>query len=46
MRAYAETRHRAASWSRERRTVARFEAACLGLDIRSVVTDVERGPPE
>ena len=46
VRDYAETRHRAGSWSRERRAVARIEATRLGLDIRFVVTNVERGSPE
>ncbi len=46
VRDYAETRHRAGSWNRERRAVARVEATRLGLDIRFVVTNVERGSPE
>ena len=46
VRAYAETRHKAKSWSRERRAVARIEATRLGLDIRFVVTNLERGSPE
>ena len=46
VRAYAETRHRAGSWNRERRAVVRIEATRLGLDIRFVVTNVERGSPE
>ena len=37
------TRHRAGSQNRERRAVARIEATCLGLDIRVVDTNVERG---
>ena len=41
MRGYAETRHKARSWSRERRAIARIEAAPLGLDTRFVVTNVE-----
>src|ERR1700751_1577804 len=36
VRGYAETRHRAGSWHRERRAVARIEATRLGLDIRSL----------
>ncbi len=32
VRGYAETRHKAKSWSRERRAVARIEATPLGLD--------------
>jgi hypothetical protein len=46
IRDYAETRHKAGSWNRERRAVARIEATRLGLDIRFVVTNVERGTPE
>ena len=30
VRGYAETRHKAKSWSRERRAVARIEATTLG----------------
>jgi Transposase DDE domain group 1 len=43
---YTQTRHRAGTWSRERRAVARIEATPLGLDIRFVVTSVEHGSPE
>ncbi|MHC2584688.1 hypothetical protein ACVI1J_003127 [Bradyrhizobium diazoefficiens] len=32
LRGYTETRHKAKSWDRERRTVARIEATMLGLD--------------
>ena len=46
VRGYAQTRHRAKSWDRERRAVARIEATALGLDIRFVVTNLEQGPPE
>jgi len=46
VRRYAETRHRAGSWNLERRAVARIEATRLGLDIRFVVTNVERGSAE
>ena len=42
-RGYAETRHKAKSWSRERRAVARVEATPLGLDTRFVVTSFEYG---
>jgi hypothetical protein len=35
LRGYAETRHKAKSWDRERRAVARIEATKLGLDIRA-----------
>jgi len=46
VRGYAETRHRAKSWSRERRAVARIEGTPLGLDIRFVVTNFEYGSAE
>ena len=46
VRRYAETRHRAGSWNRERRAGARIEATRLGLDIRFVVTNVARGSAE
>ena len=46
VRDYAETRHRAKSWNRERRAVARIEATKLGLDIRFVVTNLNHGSPE
>jgi Transposase DDE domain group 1 len=45
VRGYAETRHRARSWHRERRAVARIEATRLGLDIRFVVTNLPIGSP-
>jgi Transposase DDE domain group 1 len=46
VRGYAETRHRAKPWDRERRAVARIEATRLGLDIRFVVTNLAIGSPE
>ena len=46
VRDYAETRHKAKSWNRERRAVARIEATRLGLDIRFVVTNLAHGSPE
>jgi hypothetical protein len=46
LRAYCETRHKAKSWNRERRAVARVEATRLGLDIRFVVTNIEHGTAE
>lgn len=46
VRDYAETRHKAKSWNRERRAVARIEATKLGLDIRFVVTNLAYGSPE
>jgi hypothetical protein len=46
LRGYAETRHKAKSWDRERRAVARIEATELGLDIRFVVTSLNVGSAE
>ena len=46
VRGYAETRHKAKSWNRERRAVARIEATPLGLDTRFVVTNVKYGAAE
>jgi hypothetical protein len=46
VRGYAQVSHKAKSWSRERRAVARIEATPLGLDIRFVVTNLEYGSPE
>jgi len=43
LRGYTETRHKAKSWDRERRAVARIEATKLGLDIRFVVTSLDVG---
>jgi hypothetical protein len=45
VRDYAETRHRANSWDRERRAIARIEATRLGLDIRFIVTNIAWGSP-
>lgn len=46
VRGFAETRHRAGSWRKERRAVARIEATRLGLDIRFIVTNLDLGSPE
>ena len=46
VRGYAETRHKAGSWDRERRVVGRIEATRLGLDIRFVVTSLDIGSAE
>jgi hypothetical protein len=46
VRGYAETRHRAGSWHKERRAVARIEATRLGLDIRFVVANLDHGSAE
>ena len=43
LRGYTETRHKARSWERERRTVARIAATTLGFDIRFVVTSLDVG---
>ncbi|WP_114946644.1 IS1380 family transposase [Microvirga calopogonii] len=45
VRDFAETRHRAKSWSCERRAIARIEATRLGLDIRFVVTNLTGTSP-
>ena len=54
LRGYAETRHAAKSWARERRVAARIEASesqeddmlRRGLDIRYVVTSLNKGGAE
>jgi hypothetical protein len=46
VRGFAETRHRASSWRKDRRAVARIEATRLGLDIRFVVTNLDHGSAE
>lgn len=46
LRGFAETFHKAGSWKRQRRVVARIEATRLGLDIRFVVTNLDIGTPE
>ena len=46
VRGFAETRHRAGSWDKERRVVARIEATRLGLDIRFIVTNLSNGSAE
>ena len=46
VRGYAETRHKAKSWNKERRAIARIEATRLGLDIRFIVTNLAHGSPE
>ena len=46
VRGFAETRHGAESWKKQRRVVARIEATPLGLDIRYVVTSLETPGPE
>jgi len=42
VRGFAETKHRAGSWTRSRRVVARIEATTLGLDRRYVVTNINQ----
>jgi Transposase DDE domain group 1 len=46
VRRYTETRYGAKSWGCERRVAARIEASTQGLDIRCVVTNLERGSAE
>jgi len=46
VRGFAETRHRAGSWHKERRAIARIEATRLGLDIRFIVTSLSHGSAE
>src|SRR5271170_6562046 len=46
VRRYSETRYGAKSWGCERRVAARIEASTQGLDIRYVVTNLERGSAE
>jgi hypothetical protein len=46
LRGYAETRYKAKSWKAERRACARIEATTLGLDIRFVVTNLDKGSAE
>jgi len=46
VRGFAETRHGAKSWNKQRRVVARIEATPMGLDIRYVVTSLEDRTPE
>ena len=46
VRGFAETKHRAGSWTRSRRVVARIEATRLGCDRRYVVTNIQTGTTE
>ena len=46
VRGFAETRHQAGSWTRERRVIARLEATVLGFDVRFVVTSLAYGTAE
>ena len=43
LRGYAETRYQAKSWKAERRACARIEATMMGLDIRFVITNPDKG---
>lgn len=45
VRDFTEVRHKAKGWRQERRAVARIEATKLGLDIRFVVTNLEKVAP-
>lgn len=46
VRGFAETKHRAGSWTKSRRIVARIEATRLGCDHRYVVTNIKTGTTE
>lgn len=46
LRRYAETRYGAKSWGCTRRVAARIEASTMGLDIRTVVTNLQAGSAE
>jgi len=46
VRGFAETRHKAGSWDKERRVATRIEATRLGLDIRFIVTNLRDGSAE
>ena len=46
LRHYAETRYGAKSWKCQRRIIARIEASIMGLDIRYVVTSLQKGSAE
>ncbi len=46
VRGFDETKHRAGSWTKSRRVVARIEATRLGCDRRYVVTNIETGTAE
>ena len=46
VRGFAETKHRAGSWTTSRRVVARIEATRLGCDRRFVVTNIKTGKAE
>jgi len=45
VRDFAEVRHKTKGWTRQRRAVARIEATRLALDIRFVVTNIEKVAP-
>lgn len=46
LRCHAETRYAAKGWKRARRVVARIEASRAGMDIRYVVTSLQKPTPE
>lgn len=46
LRGYAQTHYKAKSWKLERRVCARIEATAMGLDIRFVVTNLDKGSAE
>ncbi|ESY32739.1 hypothetical protein X749_03180 [Mesorhizobium sp. LNJC391B00] len=43
LRGYAATRYKARSWKTKRRVCARMEATSMGLGIRFVVTNLDKG---
>jgi hypothetical protein len=45
LRTHVEITHRAKTWGKDRRVVARIEATRLGLDIRFIVTSLVKGSP-
>ena len=46
VRGFTETKHRAGSWTKSRRVVARIEATRLGCDRRYIVTNIKTGTDE
>jgi hypothetical protein len=45
LRTHAEITHRAGTWGKDRRVIARIQATRLGLDIRFIVTNLAKGSP-
>lgn len=46
LRGYAQTHYKAKFWKLERRACARIESTAMGLDIRFVVTNLDKGSAE